>query len=117
MPGRSPRPSKQGAGLSVTVTEDGSGPIRVRLVGELDLATAGQVPVALAKLDGRQGSDVHLDLTELTFCDARGLRALVESRWAVQESGGHLVLTGVPKLTRRLLTITGLDEFFECSEI
>ena len=47
------------------------------LVGELDMATAEGFPAeGLANLDGQR--DLILDVSELTFLDSTGIRALLE---------------------------------------
>jgi anti-anti-sigma factor len=50
-----------------------TGPRRVRLVGELDLAGVAEVRAHLARLDG----DIEVDCSGLTFIDCSGLGMFV----------------------------------------
>ena len=84
--------------------------LHLRLVGELDIATAGQLGAATATLTARDLQHLCLDLTDLEFLDAAGLRALLATRALVADHGGQLVLTGVRPLARRVLEITGLEQ-------
>ncbi|MGZ4639735.1 MAG: STAS domain-containing protein [Actinomycetes bacterium] len=104
----------ESASLTAAVQADADA-IRVRLTGELDLATAEQLPDLVRRLDGNGSHDVVLDLSDLTFCDACGLRALLRAHRAVRAGGGRLTLIGVPPLTRHLLAVTGLSEAFDLS--
>jgi anti-sigma B factor antagonist len=107
-------PSVDGQSPSLTAAvQVGAGATRVRLAGELDLATEDGLPDLVRGLDGNGSHEVVLDLTDLTFCDACGLRALLNARRVVQAAGGRLILTGVPPLTRRLLAVTCLSEVFD----
>ena len=56
---------------------------------------------------------VRLDLTQLTFVDAAGLRALVQARMLVHGRGGQLTLHGARPLLRRMLEITELNTAFD----
>lgn len=62
-------------GIALIITPM-SGRAGLRLVGEIDLATAPDLEAALDELlDG--GGDVHLDLAELRFVDIKGAAVLV----------------------------------------
>jgi anti-anti-sigma factor len=79
----------------------------LRLVGELDLSTVGDLRGMLATLP--HGADVvTLDLADLSFMDSSGLRAVVEYAGTLNGSG-PLVLDNVPGHIRRLLALTGVD--------
>jgi anti-anti-sigma factor len=109
----------------LTLTVDGHGPatlqvtperapdgISLRLVGEMDIATAHHLvdiirPLPAPDLRGR------LDLAELDFIDASGLTALLQASMIVAGGGGRLTLHGVRPLIRRLLEITDLGRVFE----
>jgi len=83
---------------------------RLGLAGELDIATE---PILLATVDQLRsaGPDrVALDLTRVTFCDARGLAALVTLHDRLALCGIRLTVVGISRHVRRLLVITGLDE-------
>ena len=63
--------------LQVELRTVGAGRTVVRSRGELDAASAERLhDVAAAAIDGRSPV-VILDLRDVTFCDAAGLRALV----------------------------------------
>jgi anti-anti-sigma factor len=90
------------------VHEDG---VTVRLVGELDLSTAGPVD---AELERRRepGRSILIDLSELTFIDSVGIGLLV--RWHAQlaASGGRLRLRGIAGQVRQVFLITAMLEHF-----
>ena len=77
----------------------------LRVVGELDMATAPEVQARLAVHRG----PAILDLHQVTFIDSTGLRALV-----VAAQGRHraesLVLRAPSPAVRRLLELTELTE-------
>jgi anti-anti-sigma factor len=77
----------------------------VELSGELDMATAQGLSDWLVKI---AGSDVVVDLTELTFMDSSGIKALVMARNRIVEQGNDLFLTRPQPIVRRVLEITGL---------
>lgn len=79
------------------------------LGGELDIATAEHLIGVAGGLADADLQPLCLDLSELEFVDAAGLRAVLVVRRLVDARGGRLVLTGLRPLARRLLEITGLD--------
>jgi anti-anti-sigma factor len=89
----------------------------LRVSGELDIATA---PVLAAALDGeiRPGSRLRLDVDDLAFVDAAGLRVLVGVRRTAGPSG-RVVLRHPSPRVQRVIALTGLDGvdgFDQCLE-
>lgn len=89
----------------------------VKVEGELDLATADRLELAVrdAVRDGCR--QVALDLAGVTFMDCSGLRALSGSQRTVSSAAGRLRIVAlspaverilVPSDLRRLLTVGGL---------
>lgn len=78
-------------------------------MGEIDLATAGQVQSALNEALGA-GTVVELDLSEVTFIDSTGLRAILLTHNSAQEQGREFTVTGANAAARRLLELTGVAE-------
>ena len=101
-----------GLGILAVTADRVPGGVSVRVVGEMDIATAPQLVAAMRSLSRWDTQHVWLDLTGLTFIDASGLGALVQARMLVEGRGGRLTLRGVPPLVRRLLTITNLSGDF-----
>jgi anti-sigma B factor antagonist len=102
----------QGLGILGMTADRVPAGVCVRVVGEMDIATAPQLVAAMRSLSRPDLQHVWLDLTGLTFVDAAGLAALVEVRRLVDGQGGRLTLRGVSPLVRRLLTITKLAREF-----
>lgn len=79
--------------------------IVIRVVGEVDLATAGGLLGAMAPDSGRP---FVVDLREVTFMDSSGLNALVQAA-----SAGAVVTVTNPSINvRRAFEVVGLDHFF-----
>ncbi|GIH76872.1 STAS domain-containing protein [Planobispora longispora] len=92
-------------GLSVTV--HGNSTIH-RVTGDIDVSTA---PALRTRLQNAltAGGGLLVDLSGVTFMDARGLGALVAVNNRARELGGTVQLIGVPVAVRRLLKLTGLN--------
>jgi anti-sigma B factor antagonist len=81
----------------------------VAVRGELDLATAPELEVALLPpLEG--GASVALDLRALEFMDSTGVRVIVAAHLAAQEHAATLTVVVIPDgPVARVLEISGLD--------
>ena len=81
--------------------------VGINLAGEVDVATARQFTDALANISTE--SEVHLELTQLTFMDSSGLSAILAFARS-RNGGGPLVLLNPSDHIERLFVITGLDQ-------
>jgi anti-sigma B factor antagonist len=101
-----------GAPFSARVAPDHTVTV-VRLSGELDMATEQKVAHVVDEVLATRADVVRFDLSDLRYCDARGLAALLTARQRHQSAHRRLVLTGVPAPVRRLLAVTGLQDRLE----
>jgi anti-anti-sigma factor len=92
----------------------------ITVTGDIDLLTAPDLHTYLCAalddtLDDTVGSasTVVVDLSEVTFMDARGLTALLRAEAHARDRGARLHLTALPPPLTRLLHITGLDQHFD----
>jgi anti-anti-sigma factor len=85
------------------------------VAGELDLATVPQLEQAL---EGplRDAGRLVVDLSECSFIDSSGLRALVGARAASEAAGGSFALVTSGAELIRILAVAGLDSVFEIHE-
>jgi anti-anti-sigma factor len=93
--------------LEVVVFRDG-GRTRVRLRGELDIATAAAVTERLRVLRERHES-VLLDLDGLTFIDASGVRLVLAAAEDSRRDGWAFAVTHGSHPVRRVFVLLGLD--------
>jgi anti-sigma B factor antagonist len=94
---------------SIEVVRD-VGVTRVALVGEIDFDNASQLIDCVRELLAKGDAQLWVDLRRLTFCDARGLAALVRSAARCRRAGGVLTVTGATGSVARVMAITGVDE-------
>jgi len=92
-------------------TEIVKGPVPVlRVRGELDLSTAPELCGTVERTAGNRR--VLIDLSELSFCDSTGLRALVGAVREIEINGGKAALVVPPEgAMDRVLQLSGLGEF------
>ena len=84
--------------------------VRVRLRGELDLATAGAVADRLHQL--RDGADtVVLDLEELSFMDAAGLRVVLAAAEDSRRDGWAFTVTRGSAPVQRLFELLDVSQY------
>jgi anti-sigma B factor antagonist len=82
----------------------------VRVVGELDLATAPQLEANIEQLCGAGAEEIEIDLAGLAFIDSTGLRALLIAQELCKEHGCEFFLLPGPDQVQRLFELTGLLE-------
>jgi anti-sigma B factor antagonist len=90
----------------------------IRLVGELDLASAPDLQACLGDVVASTPPDVVviIDLDELSFCDSTGISALVRAANGARRGGRRLVLRRPRPGVRRVLEITGVISVFEIED-
>lgn len=82
------------------------GTLILRVLGELDLAVAGQLEEALEGAD--PGDRVVVDLTDCEFIDSTGLAVVLRGQQRQASSGGRLVLCNPNQQVQRVLEVSGL---------
>ena len=85
------------------------GQATLSFVGELDVASADQAYGYVRDAIDAHGGAVLLDMAGLSFCDARGLGALVRMSSHAGQAGSCLHLVAPPPLLMKIIRITGLD--------
>jgi anti-anti-sigma factor len=98
--------------LEVT-TQDSGGQVTVSLKGELDLSSVGKVEEELKRVEADGPSLLVLDLSQLTFLDSTGLRAVVTADERARGDGRRLVVVRGPDAVQRVFSITRLEERLE----
>jgi anti-anti-sigma factor len=81
----------------------------VKLSGELDLCSVDLLEAVLHNHIAAGRRRIRLDMSDLTFIDCTGLRAVVDAHNALLLEHGRLDLIRVGQPTARLLRITELD--------
>lgn len=102
----SPPPSA----LSIDVRRDGDA-ANVKVRGEIDLETTAELSSALAGV--QSATDVSIDLSDVTYLDSTGLRALLTARDAAAEAGARLRVSATSSIVARLIEITGVTELLD----
>ena len=85
----------------------------IAVAGELDIATAPELCAQLDAVRAVRRPRVLVDLTDLTFCDSTGLRALMGAAREVRAQGGQFAIACPPLgAVARVLEIVGAHEWF-----
>jgi anti-sigma B factor antagonist len=92
--------------FGVSLRDGGPDAVWVRVVGELDVATAPRLAQTLrsAELCARR---LVLDLRELAFMDCGGMRVIVNASVRARKAGRRLVIVRGPSAVDRVFTLTG----------
>jgi anti-sigma B factor antagonist len=87
-----------------------NGSARVRVAGEMDLAVIEAVDREIERAEATDATKIVLDLDQLEFMDASGLRLLLHLSERSARNGRRLRITraGAPQV-RRVMEITGVD--------
>jgi anti-anti-sigma factor len=84
---------------------------RVRLLGEMDLSVIGSVEREMRRVEAGDAARIVLDLEELDFLDASGVRLLLHLNARSRSNGGRLCLTRArsPQV-QRVIQMTGAGD-------
>ena len=96
-------------GATQTAAGSGAGTEVLRAPGELDLATADGLAAQGCAIVGHAGV-LLLDLTSLSFCDARGLSAFVRIANQADRAGCRVALIAPQPPVAKVLRIFRLDQ-------
>jgi anti-sigma B factor antagonist len=94
--------------LEITEEDLPGGGRRIALRGELDMIGAPEVEERLVN-HAREGRDVRLDLTGLTFMDSTGVRVLFGAAQAAGDNGPKLEIVRPAGEVWRVIELTGLE--------
>ncbi|MFF5181406.1 STAS domain-containing protein [Micromonospora sp. NPDC000316] len=99
--------------FSVSYAGRDGGGVCLRLAGELDMSTAGELTAAIDRLTAAGERRMLLDLSDLTFCDSTGMAVFVRGDNRVAADGGWLRLVGASGRVDRVLRVTGLADVLQ----
>jgi len=105
-------PSTSGDGPIVSVRNE-AGEVVVALRGDIDLANVDTLPVAISSLPLPLHDCVRIDLSEVSFLDATGLRALLRCEALLARAGVEVKVRNPKQAALRLLRLTHLDYLLE----
>lgn len=94
--------------LTIRMREKGPGCV-LSLEGELDMANAGTLELALERAEARGSDPVRIDLSELDFIDSAGIALLVAVHHRLTESERLSLVPSRAPGVRRVMALTGLD--------
>ena len=95
---------------------DQDGVAVLRLRGELDIATAGQVPESVAGLLREGRSRIVVDLRQVSLIDSVGVQALLHIRRRVWRNDGVAAFVCAEEPTGRVLRVMGLYSVLACTD-
>lgn len=91
----------------------------VRFIGELDMAYFERAKeaglAAIAPLNG-EGSLLVFDLSDLSYCDSSGVRALMAVHDAASRNGHTLVLRNTQPMIKRVFELCAVDSCFRIED-
>jgi anti-sigma B factor antagonist len=98
----------------IAVRDDDPGEAVVTVVGEIDLATRGQLCESLHTVTAVPSvKRIVVDLTRTRFMDASGIHALVHGYRAARDAGIDYHITGANGPVRRVLEITAVLDLLQ----
>ncbi len=95
--------------LSCQISADGVVTVAIR--GDLDVATVERTVRYVTDVIDRCDGPVSADLSELAFCDACGLGALIRVNAYAAQVGRKLELTRPSPAVTRIMRLTHLDDW------
>lgn len=83
----------------------------VRVLGEMDLAVVDELDSEMRRAEATDATEIELDLAQLEFLDASGIRLLLEVIRRSRSNGGRLrIRPASSPHVRRVLELTGVAE-------
>lgn len=101
----------EGAPLELRLWTPLEGLALLAMSGEMDMSNAHELPATLAPLLRQQAQRVIVDLSQMSFIDSTGIRAVVTVTNGARESGGEVVLAAPSENVARTFEIVKLRDF------
>lgn len=98
--------------VTISVENDGKKHI-VKLSGEIDVHTIGQVQSAVLALTETPHHHVFIDLEKVTYLDSTGLGIFVAAYKSAEKNKSKLSIINAQERVFRLFKITGLDTIID----
>ena len=95
-------------GLTIRSTRDGE-IHTIRLIGELDLATADDVEGELERVEETDAASIVLDLSGLSFMDSTGVRLIVNAHTRARADSRRLTLLRGQAAVQRVMELSGVE--------
>jgi anti-sigma B factor antagonist len=111
MPQFNPDTSTPSDGFAVTLERDTEG-VRVRVVGQLDIATVAELDRVLEGLSSDGPGRLLIDLNDVEFMDSTGLATLIRAKHSAESTDRCLTVRHNTPAVRRLLELSGLLDRF-----
>lgn len=105
------------AELTIRRTELANDWISLSVRGEIDLATVDQLEEAVAEVVNNGDSHLVVDLTETSFMDSTGLKALLVTDQKLNESGRSFAIAVSPGPIARLVDLSGVQSLNVVSDV
>lgn len=97
----------------VVVVEQAAPRARVRVSGEVDIATCPHLDATIASICAGGIDVLEIDLSGVTFMGSSGLASMLRAQRLAVEAGGGVRLLRPSQVVRDLLEMTRLLERFE----
>ena len=92
-------------------SEREAGGEHISVKGEMDISVTGELDREMRRAEATDASQIVLDLNELDFMDASGVRMLLRATARSRSDGGRLrIRRAFTPQVRRVLELTGLGE-------
>jgi anti-sigma B factor antagonist len=95
--------------VTVTIIAKEAGTARIRIEGELDTVTVGDLRSQIDKLVANEPKRVEVDLAALRMLDSSGVGALVSLYKRVRAYGGEVVMVGLRDQPLAIFRLLRLD--------
>ncbi|MGI5479326.1 STAS domain-containing protein [Streptomyces lavendofoliae] len=89
----------------------------ISMAGEIDLTTADQLRQAASACLAKNPMNLHVDFTDVTFCDCSGLNALLWAYRQARQQGTAMHLRGLQPPVARLFDVTGTTPLFRLRDV
>jgi len=97
--------------IQLSCRESADGQVTVTIRGDLDVATVDRTVRYVTNVIDSSDGPVSADLSELAFCDACGLGALIRVNTYAGQVGRKLELTSPSPAVTRIMRLTGVDDW------
>jgi anti-sigma B factor antagonist len=101
--------------IETNVSPDGS-EATMRVAGELDMTTADQLTSEFGKLLQNGCGCLQIDLSEVSFLDSSGIKALLLCWQESSEVGKEFRVVGARPMARRVMSVSGVGAVLGCEE-